>query len=359
MVWLPFLPVLLLAGAAPPSTSGAPSRALQADVDRFDRAAAAMDTACSESEADRRAKALGKAIDTLVVHALAAGLPPKKIAPLLGRTPAPREPTPRSATVVSAARFRTELPEDQPAFALRLLPGGDPERLLGVFRLGSGVDDGPTWITLFTHTPDGWRATGRFRSPLTTKVACLDDGKSCARLVALESFVAADRYEGYLHVVRIDGDRLALEPHRFGRLLDFDIVRRGNRLVARYTDTLKHLAGGGIASVRAAWELSLEMTEDGVQVKRRSLNPWVLAVDRAYQANDRARRPPRPDDPPARRLLRDGESSYGDRDGGSLASGCGYVVVKDEGIAWCVRSRRGKDGVWRVSTVEPESACPR
>jgi hypothetical protein len=46
-------------------------------------------------------------------------------------------------------------------------------------------------------------------------------------------------------------------------------------------------------------------------------------------------------------------------DGGDLRAGHGWLVIAPGDVSYRVTSRRGSDGRWRITAVEPERATTR
>jgi len=113
-------------------------------------------------------------------------------------------------------------------------------------------------------------------------------------------------------------------------------------------DLLPHLLGT-IAEPRIRYELTLAAGADGVAATRRSLNPWVEAIDRDYLASPlRKAAPVGAKDPccdpcAALPIMRSAQ--------GDLAAGAGQATIDDGGVSWCVEARRTRRGAWRIAKV--------
>jgi hypothetical protein len=112
-----------------------------------------------------------------------------------------------------------------------------------------------------------------------------------------------------------------------------------------------------ILGARIAYVTTLRPSGSSVSATTEVANPWVEVVDRYYA---RAARSPAE----ARALLADpGLARHlGTRvpdandDGGDLRAGSGWLVIAPGDARYRVTSRRGSDGRWRITAVEPERA---
>jgi len=335
----------LVATALPPAPAVAIAGGRRSPELRF---AAAYDAAeaAEDDAAERRFRGLGNLLDGLIVARLDASRSVARAAEILpalrGYVAALRDPRKASDP------FLRDPWEGLPSYRLVPWSSAGAERAIGLFEFaghpGTG-DNGRGHLAVYTRTVAGWKTTGAFDSFFRLAAACLERAGVCAELVTVETFLGADRYEGTLRSWSLEGGRL-----RAGRvwqkLIYYDLARRGDGMAISYDVLLPHLLGT-IAEPRIRYELTLAAGADGVAATRRSLNPWVEAIDRDYLASPlRKAAPVGAKDPccdpcAALPIMRSAQ--------GDLAAGAGQATIDDGGMSWCVEARRTRRGAWRIA----------
>jgi hypothetical protein len=339
----------LVAAALPPAPAVALAGGRRSPALRF---AAAYDAAeaADDAAAERRFRGLGNLLDGLIVARLDASSSVARAAEIL--------PALRGYVAASQAAGKAGDPllrgpwEGLPSYRLAPWSSAGAERAIGLFDFaghpGTG-DEGRGHLAVYTRTAAGWKTTGAFDSSFRLAAACLERAGVCAELVTVETFLGADRYEGTLRTWSLAGGHLRA-GRVWQRLIDYDLARRGGGVAISYDVLLPHLLGT-IAEPRIRYELTLAAGADGVAATRRSLNPWVEAIDRDYLASPLRKaahvgaEDPCCDPCAGRPIMRSAQ--------GDLAAGAGQATIEDGGVSWCVEARRTRRGAWRIAKVTP------
>jgi hypothetical protein len=175
-------------------------------------------------------------------------------------------------------------------------------------------------------------------------------------VVTLETFTGGDHQDGGARVWRVRGG--TLEPLRTltGEMKEPEAEVVDGTVRIAFTRFPRHLEAP-ILGTRIAYATTLAPGGAGVSATTEVANPWVEVVDRYYgrvARNSAEARALLADPALARRLGSRVPTAYDDA--GDLCAGSGWLVIEPRDVRYRVTSRRGSDGRWRITSVEPERA---
>jgi hypothetical protein len=175
-------------------------------------------------------------------------------------------------------------------------------------------------------------------------------------VVTMETFTGGDHQDGAVRVWRVR--RGMLEPLRTltGEMKEPEAKSERGTVRVAFTRFPRHLSTP-ILGTRIAYVATLAPAGAGVSVATEVANPWVEVVERYYGLSARdgaAARALLADPALAARLGTRVPSAYDDGD--DARAGSGWLVIEAGGRRYRATSRRGGDGRWRITAVEPELA---
>jgi hypothetical protein len=292
-------------------------------------------------------------MDSLVLRELQRGRGVDEVNRALAALPGYGGASEGDAVTVGRGTFYSELPRELPGYVVLPIRAGREPLLMGVYNFGVNA---PGRVSLFAQRGGAWRRTGvaEARFPVVPYLLPLAD--SGVAIVTLETFTGGDHQDGSVRIWRVRGGML--EPLRTltGEMKEPATETVNGTVRIAFTRFPRHLAAP-ILGARIAYVTTLAPVGTSVSVTTEVANPWVEVVDRYYA---RAARNPAEarallaDLALARRLGAEMPTSYDD--GGELRAGTGWLVIEPGKIRFRVTSRRGSDGRWRITAVEPEEA---
>jgi len=289
-------------------------------------------------------------MDSLVLRDLQRGRTVDEVNRALTALPGYSGPSAGDEAVMGQGTFYGELPRLLPGYVVLPVRTGRETLLLGVYNFGINA---PGRVSVFARRGGAWRRTGLAdaRFPVVPYLLPLAD--SGLALVTLETFTGGDHQDGTARVWRVR--RGVLEPlHTLaGEMKEPSAETADGRVRIAFTRFPGHLEAP-ILGTRIAHVTTISPAGPGVSVATEVANPWVEVVDRYYALAARspaAARALLADPALARRLGTRAPAAHDDA--GDARTGIGWLVVEPGGVPYRVSSRRGADGRWRITAVEP------
>jgi hypothetical protein len=294
---------------------------------------------------------LWEVMDSLVLRELRRGRTVDEVNRALAALPGYAGASEGDAVTIGRGSFYSELPRALPGYVVLPVRAGREPLLLGVYNFGINA---PGRISLFARRAGAWRRTSvaDARFPVVPYLLPLAD--SGLAVVTLETFTGGDHQDGAARVWRVR--RGVLEPLRTltGEMKEPTAQTANGTVRIAFTRFPRHLAAP-ILGTRIAYVTTLAPAGTSVSVTTELANPWVEVVDRYYGRVARTPAEARAllaDPALARRLVREMPTSS--EDGGDLRAGTGWLLIEPGETRYRVTSRRGSDGRWRITSVDPE-----
>jgi hypothetical protein len=319
-------------------------------VERF---TARLDATQGENPPAAVFRRLWEVMDSIVVRELQRGRDAGQVNQALAQLPAFAPASEGDEVTVGRGTFYSELPRALPGYVVLPVRAGGEPLLMGVYNFG--MNNGGR-VSIYARRAGSWRRTGVADARFTVVPYLLPLADSGLAVVTLETFTGGDHQDGTARVWRLR--RGVLEPLQTlaGEMKEPKAEIRNGSVRIAFTRFPRHLAAP-ILGTRVAYVTTMSPAGATVSVSTEAANPWVEVVDRYY--GRAARRPAE-----ARALLAAPSlaRTLGTRvpdageDGGDLTGGSGWLVVEHGDRRYRVTSRRGADGRWRITAVEPEPA---
>jgi hypothetical protein len=292
-------------------------------------------------------------MDSLVLRELQRGRGVDEVNRALAALPGHSGASEGDAVTIGRGTFYSELPRDLPGYGVLPVRAGREPLLLGVYNFSINA---PGRVSLFARRGGAWRRTSvaDARFPVVPYLLPLAD--SGLAVVTLETFTGGDHQDGTVRIWRVR--RRVLEPLRTlpGEMKEPEAEVVGGTVRIAFTRFPRSLSAP-ILGTRIAYVTTLAPVGASVSVTTELANPWVEVVDRYYAhvtRNPAEARALLADPTLARPLGRKMPASHDD--GGDLRAGTGWLVIEPGNTRYRVSSRRGSDGRWRITSVEPEGA---
>jgi hypothetical protein len=292
-------------------------------------------------------------MDSLVLRELRRGRGVDEVNRALAALPGYEGATRGDTATVGRGTFYSVLPRELPGYVVLPVRAGREPLLMGVYNFGV---NGPGRVSLFARRAGAWRRTGMADARFPVVPCLLPLADSGLAVVTLETFTGGDHQDGGARVWRVR--RGMLEPLRTltGEMKEPEAEAVDGTVRIAFTRFPRHLEAP-ILGTRIAYVTTFAPAGAGVSVATEVANPWVEVVDRYYGVatrNPAQARTLLSDPALARRLGTRVPTAYDD--GGDLRAGSGWLVIEPRGVRSRVTSRRGSDGRWRITSVEPERA---
>lgn len=332
----------LLAIATPAAAQPDPLR------DRF--AARLDDTGGDEATALPFARAWD-VMDSVVLRELRRGREAAEVNRALSGFPGWSGASEGDGETIGQGTFYSELPRALPGYVVLPVRAGGETLMMGVYNFGINESGR---VSLFAKRAGTWRRTAAFdaRFPVVPYLLPLAD--SGLAVVTLETFTGGDHQDGSARVWRIR--RGALEPllRLPGEMKEPSArVEKGSVEIA-FTRFPRHLSAP-ILGTRLSYVTTIRAVGSRVTTSTESANPWVDVVDRYYglaATSPAAARALLADPALARRLGTRAPMSFDD--GGDARTGSGWIEIERDNVRYRLVARRGTDGRWRITAVEPK-----
>ncbi|HYH83323.1 MAG TPA: hypothetical protein VEX86_26250 [Longimicrobium sp.] len=293
--------------------------------------------------------------DSLVIRELGRGRDAVEVNHALADLPGFAGATAGDGVSIGRGTFYSELPRELPGYVVLPVRAGREPLLLGVYNFGL---NSPGRVSVYARRAGAWRRTGVADARFSVVPYLLPLADSGLAVVTVETFTGGDHQDGTARVWRLR--RGVLEPLRTlaGQMKEPQAEARDGRVRIAFTRFARHLEAP-ILGTRIAHVTTLAPAGATVSVTTETANPWVEVVDRYYGLAART--------PAAARALLTTPAlarTLGTRvpaahdDGGDPRAGTGWLVIERDGQRFRVTSRRGGDGRWRITAVEPHAAPP-
>lgn len=290
-------------------------------------------------------------MDTLVLRELARGKDADEVNRALAALPAYSGASEGSGFTTGRATFYSELPRALPSYVVLPIRAGRETLLMGVYNFGVAY---PGRVSLFARRGGAWRRTGAADSRFTVVPYLLPLADSGLAIVTLETFTGASYQSGTARAWRVR--RGALEPLRTiaTGMLEPHAETANGRVRIAFTRRPRNLDAPNLGT-RRGFAITISPAGQTVTASTEVTTPWVEVVEQYYGLARQA--PAR-----ARALLASPSlaTRLGSRvpssrdDGGDLRTGTGWLVIGTGERSYRVTSRRGSDGQWRITAVEPQ-----
>lgn len=290
-------------------------------------------------------------MDSLVLRELGRGRSADEVNRALAELPGYSDASEGRGFSTGRATFYSELPRELPGYVVLPIRAGREALLMGVYNFGVAS---PGRVSVFARRGGAWRRTGVADSRFTVVPYLLPLADSGLAVVTLETFTGASYQSGTARAWRVRRGVLEplrtvatemLEPHAetTNRTVRISFTRRPGNL------------GAANLGTRRGFAITISPAGQTVTVRTEVITPWVEVVDQYYGLARQA--PAR-----ARALLASPSlaTRLGSRepmshnDGGDLRAGTGWLVLGIGERSYRVSSRRGSDGQWRITAVEPQ-----
>jgi hypothetical protein len=254
---------------------------------------------------------------------------------------------------VGGGTFYGALPRELPGYFVAPIRAGREALVIGIFNFGINE---PGQVSLYARRAGHWQRTAMHASRFHVTPYLLPLADSGLAIVTLDLFAGADHQDGTVRVWRVRNGALLPLRTLAGEMKEPQAEVHEGRVRVAFTRFPQHLATS-VLGTRLAFVSTIAPAGAGVSVSTEVQNPWVAEVDRYFglvRANPAQARALLASPALAARLGTRPPPSFDD--GGDLRAGTGWLDVERDGRRLRITSRRGGDGRWRITGVEPSPA---